>query len=103
MMPGVGLNGLQARTDYAHDLVVAATNKVRQRGSHASLIISDQDPHISICRSFHANGAEEITSQRSQVRAGHRSQVSGQKSEVRSQKSEGRDQPPSREATASQG
>src|SRR5712671_7238942 len=47
MIPSVGLNGVQARGDYAHHLMVAEANQVRQRPSHVFLVIGDQDAHVS--------------------------------------------------------
>src|SRR5438067_2224641 len=45
MMPVVSLNGFQARTNHADDLVLAATNQVGQRRSYATLVVGDQDAH----------------------------------------------------------
>ncbi len=52
MMPVVSLNGFQARTNYADDLVLAATNQVGQRRSYTTLVVGDQDAHTDQAASW---------------------------------------------------
>jgi len=52
MMPVVSLNGFQARTNHADDLVLAATNQVGQRRSYATLVVGDQDAHTDQAASW---------------------------------------------------
>src|SRR2546430_3844416 len=92
-MPGVGLNGFQARTDHAHYLMIAVANQVRQRPSDVFLVIGNQDAHVSKWRSFHAKapaarkmedgrwklgvGSWELGGGQRAEGRGHRSQVTG--------------------------
>ena len=47
-MPIVGMDGFQARADNLDHLMLAKTNKLRQRGSDAFLVVSNQDAHTAV-------------------------------------------------------
>jgi len=55
----VSLNSFQARTNYADDIVLEATNHVRQRRSYTTLVICDQDAHNRSGRKL-VDGATEF-------------------------------------------
>ena len=44
----VGVNGVQARADNLHHFMLAKTNKLGQRRSHAFLVVCNQDAHTAV-------------------------------------------------------